>query len=145
VSGRWSGTTPEHGRVDAVFVTRQNRTMRRDDAMTFRPGLLGAHDSVKGFRVVAGDGRAGRVSWASYAPGESYLVVTLGLRRKHHVVPASAVTSVGNGDVHVALSREQIGQLHDVPHPQARVEGPTLEQAWAAFQREAAMPQSGGM
>jgi hypothetical protein len=119
--------------------------MERDDVMTFQPGVLGAHDSVKGFRVVAGDGRAGRVSWASYAPGESYLVVTLGVRRKHHVVPAGAVTSVGDGEVNVVLSRAQIGQLHDVPHPEAPVEGRTLEQAMAAFQRAAAVPQSGGM
>jgi len=116
-----------------------------DDVMTFRPGVLGAHDSVKGFRVVASDGRAGRVSWASYAPGESYLVVTLGVRRKHHVVPASAVTSVGDGAVNVVLSRAQIRQLHDVPHPQAPVEGPTLEQAMNAFWRAADVPQTGGM
>jgi hypothetical protein len=119
----------------------QNRAMGRDGAMSFRPGVLGAHDSVKGFRVVASDGRAGRVSWASYASGESYLVVTLGLRRKHHVVPASAVTSVGDGEVHVVLTRAQIGQMHDVPHPQAPVEGLTLEQAMAAFKRAAAVPQ----
>jgi hypothetical protein len=86
--------------------------MGRDDAMTFRPGVLGAHDSVKGFRVVASDGRAGRVSWASYAPGESYLVVT--------------------------------GKLHAVPHPQAPVEGRTLELAMAAFWRAADVPQTGG-
>jgi len=116
-----------------------------DDVMTFRPGVLGAHDSVKGFRVVGRDGRAGRVSWASYAPGESYLVVTLGVRRKHHVVPASAVTSVGEGEVQVALSRGQIGQLHDVPHPQVSMEGPTREQAMNAFWAAADVPPTGGM
>ena len=73
--------------------------------MTFLPGALGMHDSVKGFRVMASDGRAGRVSWASYAPGESYLVVTLGLvGRKHHVVPAAAVAEVEDGQVRVALA-----------------------------------------
>jgi hypothetical protein len=118
--------------------------MERVDAMTFRPGVLGAHDSVKGFRVVATDGRAGRVSWASYAPGESYLVVTLGLLRKHHVVPAAAVTSVGDGEVHVVLSRVQIAQLHNLSRPQAPVEGRNLEQAMAAFERAASVPQTGG-
>ena len=112
--------------------------------MTFLPGVLGSHDSVKGFRVVASDGRAGRVSWASYAAGESYLVVTLGVRRKHHVVPASAVRSVGDGEVRVALSRAQIGQLHDVPHPQAPMAGPTREQTMNAFWAAADVPQSGG-
>lgn len=119
--------------------------MGRDDVLTFRPGVLGAHDSIKGFRVMASDGHAGRVSWASYAPGESYLVVTLGLRGKHHVVPASAVSSVGDGAVNVALSRGQIWQLPDVPHPQAPIQGPTLEQAMNAFWRAADVPQTGGM
>ncbi len=133
--------TPEGGRVDTLSRTRQNRAMGRDDVMTFSPGVLGAHDSVKGFRVLASDGRAGRVAWASYAPGESYLVVTLGLRRKHHVVPASAVTRVGDGELHVLLNRAQIGQMHDVPHPQAPIEGPTRDQTMAAFQRAASVPQ----
>lgn len=113
--------------------------------MTFRAGVVGAHDSVKGFHVMASDGHAGHVAWASYAPGESYLVVTLGLRRKHHVVPAGAVARVGEGEVQVGLSREQIGQLHDLPHPQAPVEGQTREQAMNAFWRAADVPQSGGM
>lgn len=112
--------------------------------MTFRPGALGAHESVKGFRVVASDGRAGSVAWASYAPGESYLVVTLGLRRKHHVVPAGAVTRVADGEVLVGLSRAQIAQLHDVAHPQAPMEGRTREQTMNAFWAAADVPQSGG-
>ena len=117
-----------------------------DDALTFPPGVLAAHGSVKGFRVRASDGPAGRVSWGSYAPGESYVVVTLGvLSRKHHVVPAGAVTSVGDGELHVALSRAQIRQLPDVPHPEVPVEGAALEQTMAAFQRAASVPQSGGL
>ena len=116
-----------------------------DDALTFGPGVLAGHDSVKGFRVVASDGRAGRVSWGSYAPGESYLVVTSGvLSRKHRVVPARTVTSVGDGVVHVRLSRAEIGQLHDVPHPQAPVESQTLAQSMAAIER-AMVPHQGGM
>ncbi len=82
--------------------------------------VLGDHSSVKGFKVMAADGRAGRVSWASYAPGESYLVVTVGLlSRTHHVLPAGAVMSVGDGEVHVGLSRREIGLLPLLPHPQA--------------------------
>jgi hypothetical protein len=136
--------TVERGRVDAFNRTRQNRAIG-DDALTFRPGVLRAHDSVKGFRVVGSDGRAGRVSWASYAPGESYLVVTLGVRRKHHVVPASAVTSVGDGEVQVALSRGQIGQLHDVADPQVLIDGPTRAQAMNAFWAAADVPPTGGL
>jgi hypothetical protein len=55
------------------------------------------------------------------------------------------VTSVGEGEVHVALSRGQIGQLHDVPHPQVSMEGPTREQAMNAFWAAADVPQTGGM
>lgn len=92
------------------------------DQMTFRDGVLGEHSSVKGFKVVAADGRAGRVSWASYAVGESYLVFTVGrLSRKHHVLPAGAVESVGDGEVHVALSRSDLGQLPLLTHPEAAV------------------------
>jgi len=95
--------------------------MGRDDAMTFRPGLLGGHDSVKGFRVTASDGRAGRVSWASYAPGESYLVVSRGhLHETHHVVPAGAVQRVDDHTVWLDLTRaaiEELPEQHDPPAP----------------------------
>jgi len=55
--------------------------------------MLGPDDSIKGFEVEASDGHAGKVSWASYAPGESYLVVShlQHLHEVHHVVPAGAV------------------------------------------------------
>jgi len=106
--------------------------------MTFADGVIPAHSSVKGFRVVASDGRAGRVSWASYAPGESYLVVTVGLlSRKHHVIPASAVTSVGDEEVRVGLARAQIAQLPDVPQPETPLaDDPTVEQRLNAYWRE---------
>jgi hypothetical protein len=91
--------------------------------MTFPDGVLGDHSSVKGFELVATDGRAGRVSWATYAPGESYLVVTVGLvRRKHHVLPAGVVTGVEDGEIHVALSRDEIRLLPLLPHPEAALE-----------------------
>ena len=103
--------------------------------MTFRPGVLGEHSSVKGFKVVAADGRAGRVSWATYSPGESYLVLTLGrLSRRHHVLPAGAVQSVGDGVVHVGLSRSELAQLPLLPHPQAVVSDEQMLSAADAFE-----------
>lgn len=82
------------------------------DARTFSPGILADHASVRGFRLIASDGRSGRISWASYAPGESYLVVTTGLlRRRHRVLPAGAVTHVSDGEVRVAMSRSEIAAL----------------------------------
>jgi hypothetical protein len=50
-----------------------------DEMRTFREGVLGGRESVKGFRVVVTDGSAGRVSGASYAPADSYLVLTTSL------------------------------------------------------------------
>jgi hypothetical protein len=107
--------------------------------MTFPDGVLGAHSSVKGFKVVANDGRAGRVSWATYAPGASYLVVTVGfLGRKHHVLPAGAVTSVGDGEVRVALSRDEVRHLPLLPHPQAVVDDKGVQDMVATFENASA-------
>ena len=108
-----------------------------DRFRTFREGVLAGHESVKGFRVVATDGEAGRVSWGSYAPGESYLVLTTGLlRRKHRVLPASAVTGVDDGEVRVALTRAAIAHLPLLPHPQAPLpEAENFEQMMNAFER----------
>ena len=108
------------------------------DRMTFTEGVLGDHSSVKGFRVVASDGRAGRVSWATYAPGESYLVLTVGLlSRKHHVLPAGAVTSVGDGEVRVAMSRNELAHLPLLPEPQAVVGDEKVQDAVATFENAA--------
>jgi hypothetical protein len=104
--------------------------------------VLGRHDSVKGFAVVTSDGRAGRVSWGSYAPGESYLVVTTGrVRRRHRVLPAGAVLSVDDREIHVGMSRSEIEHLPLLPHPQAPVGDDTFQQMLNAFERAASTPQ----
>ena len=88
---------------------------------SFPDGMIGPDESIKGFRVEASDGHAGKVSWASYAPGESYLVVNLlhHLHEAHHVVPAGAVEriSTGEGTVSLRLSRAQVEAApeHDDP------------------------------
>ncbi len=108
------------------------------DAMTFQSGVLGAHDSVKGFSVIGNDGRVGRVSWASYAPGESYLVVTVGrLGRKHHVVPASAVTGVEDGVVNVTLSGADIKRLPDLARPHSELNEQLVAAIELAYARTA--------
>ena len=100
---------------------------------------------MKGFGLVAADGPGGRISWASYAPGESYLVVTSGiLRRRHRVLPAGAVTHVGDGEVHVSMSRAEIAALPLLPHPEAPVDDDAAERMLNAFERAASTPQSGG-
>lgn len=115
------------------------------DSLTFRDGVLGDNTSVKGFKVVASDGRVGRVSWASYARGNSYLVVTMGVvRRTHRVVPAGAVIQVSDGEVRVAMSRSEIAGLPLLPHPEAAVGGDATQRMLNAFERAASIPQDGG-
>ena len=107
--------------------------------MTFGDGVLGDHASVKGYKVVATDGRAGRVSWATYAPGESYLVLTIGrLSRKHHVLPAGAVTRVADGEVRVPLSRSELAHLPLLADPEAPVGDEKVQDAVATFENAAA-------
>jgi hypothetical protein len=55
------------------------------DLWTFPEGTVGHSESVKGYRVDASDGTVGKVEWADYAPGESYLVVAVG-HKQHHLV-----------------------------------------------------------
>jgi hypothetical protein len=63
---------------------------------SFPEGSVGHDESVKGYDLEATDARIGHVSWASYAPGESYMVVSYkdGHHHVHHVVPAGAVKQV---------------------------------------------------
>lgn len=91
---------------------------------SFPEGMIGHDESIKGFRVEASDGQAGKVSWASYAPGESYLVVSHmhHLHETHHVVPAGAVERIGSDErtVWLTLSRDEVEELpehHDPPAP----------------------------
>ncbi|HEY7018273.1 MAG TPA: hypothetical protein VH297_07360 [Gaiellaceae bacterium] len=97
---------------------------KRERLWSFRDGMVGSDDSVKGFEVEASDGHAGKVAWASYAPGESYLVVSLShhLRAAHHVVPAGAVERISADErkVWTYLGRDEIAELpehHDEPAP----------------------------
>lgn len=68
----------------------------QETTWSFPEGSVGHDESVKGYAVEARDGEVGTVSWASYAPGESYMVVSYrdGHGDAHHVVPAGAVKVV---------------------------------------------------
>jgi hypothetical protein len=97
-----------------------------EDPRTFREGVLDGRESLKGFRVVATDGPAGRVSWAGYEPGESYLILTTGrLRKIHRLLPARSVTRVGEDEVEVELSRAEIEQLPRLRDPRAQLDDGT--------------------
>jgi hypothetical protein len=88
---------------------------------TFPEGAVGHDQSVKGYRVEATDGHCGDVSWAVYAPGESYLVVTYREHRKntHHVVPAGAVANVDHPartvTVNVTVDEVKASPPHEDP------------------------------
>jgi hypothetical protein len=115
------------------------------EAHTFRPGVLAGNDSVKGFRFVASDGAAGRISWASYAPSEAYLVVTTGLlRRTHRVVPAGAVIRVEDREVHVNLTRSEIAAMPVLTRPENPVADAAFAQMMRAFDTAKSVPQGGG-
>jgi hypothetical protein len=93
-------------------VTTGDRSEDNRRLWSFAKGMLGPDDSIKDYEVEARDGHAGRVSWASYAPGESYLVVSLRhhLHEIHHVIPAAAVDTVSNPaqTVWLRLTRAEI-------------------------------------
>jgi hypothetical protein len=73
------------------------------DLWTFPEGTVGHSDSVKGYRVDCKDGTVGKVEWADYKPGESYLVVEVGHKR-HHLVPAGAIAAVDHDAKSVTLT-----------------------------------------
>jgi hypothetical protein len=107
---------------------------------SFRDGMLGPEDSMKAFRVEASDGHAGKVSWASYAPGESYLVISLlhHLHEAHHVIPAAAVERVSAAErkVWLRLTRAQVEEApehHDPPAPLGPSTVDALERATATW------------
>ncbi len=83
---------------------------------SFAQGMLASDESIKGFQVEAADGHAGKVSWASYAPGESYLVVSHlhHLHEVHHVVPAAAVEKITSSERKVWL-RVTLAQVEEAP------------------------------
>jgi hypothetical protein len=73
---------------------------------SFPEGAVAHDQSVKGYAVEATDGHVGTVSWASYKPGESYMVVSYrdDHHVTHHVVPAGAARLVDHERRVVGLS-----------------------------------------
>jgi len=98
---------------------------------SFPKGMLGPDDSIKGFEVEASDGHAGKVAWASYAAGESYLVVShlQHLREVHHVVPAGAVQKLSARErkVWLRVSRAQVQEAPEHLDPQAPLDHSTFD------------------
>jgi hypothetical protein len=104
----------------------------RSDRWTFPAGAVGHDQSCKGYRVDASDGHLGAVSWASYAPGESYLVVTYRhhLREAHHVVPAGAVAGVDHAarTVTLTVTADEVKATPEHDGPEAPVDWGYVDQ-----------------
>jgi hypothetical protein len=114
--------------------------LEHDRLWSFPEGVLGHDDSIKGFEVEATDGHAGKVSWASYAPGESYLVVSRRhhLHETHHVVPAAAVEKIDKSarKVWLRLTGAEVEQAPEQHDPEAPLPAPTIDvltSTWATF------------
>jgi hypothetical protein len=111
-----------------------------DRLWSFPAGMPGDEDSIKDFGVEATAGHAGKVSWASYAPGESYLVVSHRhhLHETHHVVPAAAVERIDSSErkVWLRVTRDQVEEAPDHHDPEAPLEAPTVDaltSGWTTF------------
>ena len=102
-----------------------------DSIWAFGAGLIDSGDSVKGFEVDAVDGPVGTVAWASYAPGESYLVVTERhhLRPTHHVIPARAVVAVDSEErkLRLAFTQREVEKSPEHHDPALPVELPSAD------------------
>jgi hypothetical protein len=111
-----------------------------DRLWSFPAGMIGHDESVKDFEVEATDGHAGKVSWASYAPGESYLVVSHRhhLHDEHHVVPGAAVKRIDKSarKLWLRLNRDQVAEAPEHHDPEAPLDAPTVDAltgTWATF------------
>jgi hypothetical protein len=81
------------------------------------PEGVGHDQSVKDYAVEATDGSVGTVSWATYKPGESYLVVSYD--DTHHVVPAGALKVVDHErravTLNITVAEVKATPTHETP------------------------------
>lgn len=112
--------------------TSESNTAEPRKLWTFPEGAVSHEQSVKGYRCEAADGHVGEVSWADYAPGEAYLVVTYHhhLREVHHVVPAGAIENVDH-DRGIVTLKVTCDEVKATPEH----DDPELEVDWDWFNR----------
>jgi hypothetical protein len=101
-------------------------------AWSFPDGAISHDDSVKGYEIEATDGPVGTCSWATYKPGESYMVVSYGDGHNavHHVVPAGAAKHVDHERRLVVLSvtAEEVKATPTHEDPEAPVDWSYVDQ-----------------
>jgi hypothetical protein len=95
---------------------------------SFPEGSVAHDESVKDYTVEASDGEVGKCSWASYKPGESYLVVSYD--DTHHVVPAGAVKAVDHERraVRLDVTVAEVKATPEHEEPQAQVDWGYVDQ-----------------
>lgn len=93
-----------------------DKRQERSALWTFPPGTLGRGSSIKHYTAEAADGNAGKVAWASYAPGESYLVITRrkNFRKRRYIVPAGVVSQINHARRAVVM-RVKISDIETAP------------------------------
>jgi len=118
--------------VPQAFDTVRRMSETTSTLWSFPEGAVGHDESVKGYAVLATDGPVGEVSWADYAPGESYLVVTYRhhLGHVHHVVPAGACVRVDHAARTVTLnvSCDEVKSTPQHEDPEAAVDWDQVNQ-----------------
>jgi hypothetical protein len=95
---------------------------------SFPEGSVAHDQSVKDYAVEASDGEVGTCSWASYKPGESYLVVNY--EGTHRVVPAGAVEAVDHDrrTVRLDVAAAEVQALPEHEDPEAPVDRSYVDQ-----------------
>ena len=99
---------------------------------SFPEDSVGHDESVKGYTLEAMDGQVGTVSWATYGPGESYMVVSYedGGDEVHHVVPAGACKRVDH-ERRAVILRVTVADVKATP----RHETPETPVDWSLVQQ----------
>jgi hypothetical protein len=112
-------------------MSTNERNEKASSLWSFPDGMLGPDSSIKGYEVEASDGHAGKVSWATYAPAESYLIVSLSshLRETHHVIPAGTVETISTSakKVWLRLTRAEIEHLPEHHNAESPLNASTVD------------------
>jgi len=90
------------------------------DVWTYGEKVMSGPLDLTGFTVEATDGEIGKIDEATYAPGNSYVVVDTGfwIFGKKRMIPAQVVTrvEVDRRTVRVNLSKDEIKSAPDYDH-----------------------------
>lgn len=110
------------------------------DAWNFRDDVaveLGG-ETLAGDKVEAVDGSLGKVTDASYQPGDSYLIVTTGrLFGRRVMIPAGSVNHIDHADkkIYIDRGRDEVKAAPEIPPERYR--DPAFRDQVASYYRHA--------